>query len=202
VKQPVPTIALVRAPAPQPQDTAVDSRSDDELMLLARGGSHAAFDRLVQRHQGRVLCVAARHLGRSDLAPDVAQNTFVQIYRALPRYQPRGKFVAYLYCVLLSQCRIAHRSARVERQALGEAARLPSRAAEGADEQILARERQREVESAVQKLSEKLRAVVLLRYSAGLEYQMIAEALGVPVGTVKRRLFDAVEKLRRKMEDK
>ena len=191
----------MRAPAQEAQDATADLRSDDELMLLARGGSGAAFDALVQRHQGRVLGVAARHLGRSDLAPDVAQNTFVQIYRSLPRYQPRGKFMAFLYCVLLSQCRMAQRSAWVERHALGEAALLPSDTPDGPDEQILARERQRGVESAVRKLSEKLRTVILLRYSAGLDYQTIAEVLGLPLGTVKRRLFDGVEKLRQKMEE-
>lgn len=65
---------------------------------------------------------------------------------------------------------------------------------------ILARERQREVELALNCLSPKLRQVVVLRYSGELSYDEIAEVLSVPLGTVKRRLFDAVEKIRRNVE--
>ena len=65
---------------------------------------------------------------------------------------------------------------------------------------ILQRERERDVEAALARLSDKLRDVVVLRYSAGAGYEEIAATLAIPVGTVKRRLFDAVEKLRRLLE--
>lgn len=175
-------------------------RADDDLMLLARGGLDAAFDTLVRRHQKRVLAVAARLTGRSSLAPDLAQNTFLAIYRALPRYQARGKFSAYLYRVLLTQCRLSFRSTHVETHALDRLSRLPTETSEVAEDIILARERQREVELALNCLSPKLRQVVVLRYSGELSYDEIAEVLSVPLGTVKRRLFDAVEKIRRNVE--
>jgi RNA polymerase sigma-70 factor (ECF subfamily) len=163
-------------------------------MLLARGGVDAAFDVLVRRHQARVLRMAGRLLGRSALAPDAAQNTFIEIYRGLARYQPQGKFSAYLFRVLLNQCRIAGRSARRTGVIVDE---LPATsAARSGEAHILAREREREVEAALGRLSEKLRVVVVLRHSAGLSYDEIAETLDLPLGTVKRRLFDAMEKLR------
>jgi RNA polymerase sigma-70 factor (ECF subfamily) len=169
-------------------------------MLLARGGLDAAFDALVRRHQTRVLSVAARLVGRSSLAPDLAQNTFLAIYRALPTYQARGKFSAYLYRVLLTQCRLSYRSARVESHAFDRLSQLPMETSEAAEEIILARERQREVELALGCLSPKLRQTIVLRYSGELSYDEIAEVLSVPVGTVKRRLFDAMEKLRQNVE--
>jgi RNA polymerase sigma-70 factor (ECF subfamily) len=64
------------------------------------------------------------------------------------------------------------------------------------DDQLLARERRRTVEVAVGKLSEKLRDVVVLRFSGGLSYQAISEELDVPVGTVKSRLAAGMDKLR------
>ena len=176
-----------------------DSRTDDELVLLARAGIDEAFDVLVRRHQARVLRMAGRLLGRSALAPDVAQNAFLEIYRGLARYQPQGKFPAYLFRVLLNQCRVAARSARRAGVVTDD---LPATPGDRSGESlILARERQREVEAALARLSEKLRAVVVLRHSAGLSYDEIAEALDLPLGTVKRRLFDAMEKLRRMLED-
>lgn len=175
-------------------------RTDDDLMLLARGGVGAAFDVLVRRHQLVVLNVAARLLGQSTLAPDLAQNTFLAIYRALPQYQPLGKFSAYLFRVLLNQCRSLRRSAHVEGNALAALARTSCESEPAPEDQILARERQREVESALTKLSPKLREVVVLRYSAGLNYEEIADTLTIPLGTVKRRLFDAMAKLRLVME--
>jgi RNA polymerase sigma-70 factor (ECF subfamily) len=176
-----------------------DSRTDDELMLLARGGVDEAFDVLVRRHEGRVLRMAGRLLGRSALAPDVAQNAFIEIYRGLPRYQPQGKFSAYLFRVLLNQCRVAARSARRAGVVVEDPPAAPGD--RSGESLILARERQREVEAALGRLSEKLRAVVVLRHSAGLSYDEIAETLDLPLGTVKRRLFDAMEKMRRMLEE-
>ena len=175
-----------------------EARTDDELMLLARGGLDEAFDVLVRRHQARALRMAGRLLGRSALAPDVAQNAFLEIYRGLSRYQAQGKFSAYLCRVLLNQCRMAARSAK----RAGVVDDVPAAPGDRTGESlILAREREREVEAALQRLSEKLRTVVVLRHSAGLSYDEIAETLDLPLGTVKRRLFDAMEKLRSMLGD-
>jgi RNA polymerase sigma-70 factor, ECF subfamily len=187
------------APMAEAEGPPHDRRTDDELMLLARGGVEEAFDVLVRRHQARVLRMAGRLLGRGALAPDVAQNAFLEIYRGLDRYQPQGKFSAYLFRVLLNQCRTAARSARRAGVLVGD---LPATSGDRSGESlILAREREREVEAALRRLSEKLRTVVVLRHSAGLSYDEIAETLDLPLGTVKRRLFDAMEKLRRMLED-
>ncbi len=192
-----PQLSLVRPAAPADAGQAnacADERSDDDLILLARAETPGAFSQLVQRHQARALRVASRRLGRSLLtAADVVQNTLFQIYLALPRYQPRGQFRSYLFRVLMNQCRMAERAARVEARG-----RLMTEAPVGTSQEaaVLLRERERIVESAIGRLSAKLRDVVLLRYTGELSYDEIAVTLGVPVGTVKRRLFDAMEKLR------
>jgi RNA polymerase sigma-70 factor (ECF subfamily) len=188
-------------PAVADEAPPLESRTDDELMLLARGGLDAAFDAIVRRHQARALRVAARYLGRIALAPDAVQNTFLEIYRSLPGYRPLGRFPAYLYRILVNQCRIAHRSARVEMRALDRVLAGSSEVDTRAHDEILLREQRRELERALGALSEKLRAVVLLRFSAGLSMGEIADALDVPLGTVKRRLFDALQKLHDALEE-
>ncbi|HET9959982.1 MAG TPA: RNA polymerase sigma factor [Polyangiaceae bacterium] len=179
------------------EPSALEARSDDELMLLARGGLERAFSVLIERHQARALRVALRYLGRESLAAEVAQDAFVEIFRALPQYQAHGKFPGYLYRVLLNHCHMTWRRLRAERKAMLFAAEDVQ---EGDEAELLLRERRRDLHAALGEISEKLRSVVLLRYSAGLSYEEIAETLDVPTGTVKRRLFDAMAKLRETLE--
>lgn len=172
------------------------ARSDDELMVAARGGDLDAFDALVRRHQDRALAVAGKYLEAPGLAQDVAQNTFVEVYRGLDRYQARGRFSAYLYRVLVNQCRMACRARGYEERARQVARTEPGRPGPGPEAVAMRRQRRATVDLAVGQLSEKLRAVVLLRFAGDLSYQEIADALHVPLGTVKRRLFDGVRQLR------
>jgi RNA polymerase sigma-70 factor (ECF subfamily) len=172
-------------------------RDDDELMLLVAGGLAAAFDALVIRHRRRLLGVAVRYLTGSGLAHDVVQSTFLDIYRAAPRYQPRGAFTSFLYRALLNRCRMARRTSRSQDRLAAAVTELADPVdRDTAQEGILARERERRVQRALDRLSEKLRAVAVLRYSGDLSYQQIADVLDIPLGTAKRRLFDALEHLR------
>lgn len=186
-------VSLHAGPAPASGEMSHEGRDDDSLMLLARGGVTAAFEVLVRRHQGRALRVAGRYLGDPYAARDVVQNAFIAVYRLLPQYQPRGRFSSYLLAVLLNQCRLeVRRRGHVRLVETAELGPLSS----GYDESILARERARELDRALGRLSAKVREVVILRFAAGLSHQEIAEILAIPVGTAKRRLFDGLEKLR------
>lgn len=186
-----PPLTLVRD-----TPTPLGERADDDLMLLSRGGNGAAFDELVRRHQPRVVRIAARYLGDRAAAADAAQAAFIEVYRAVPRYQPRGQLASYLYRVLLNQCHMARRAQRSEGRAFAAIGGQPAAPAAMPDEEILARERDREVDRALQRLSPKLREVLVLRFAGELSYDEIAAALELPLGTVKRRIFDGMEKLR------
>jgi RNA polymerase sigma factor (sigma-70 family) len=175
-------------------------RDDDDWMLLARSGRTGAFDELVKRHQATVLAVAYRYLGQRDAAKDVAQNTFVEVYRRMADYRPQGRFRAYLHRILLNQCRMAVRSRGIRRRFQERLEREDEDGAALPDEEILRRERQRQVERALLKLSDKLRAVVVLHFSGELSHADIAEALDIKVGTVKSRLSAALVVLREELE--
>jgi RNA polymerase sigma factor (sigma-70 family) len=197
-------VPLFRASLP---DNCADRRlftelGDDELMLLVRGGRGSAFDELVRRHQRRVLGVAARYAPSAAQARDVAQSTFLELYRSVPRYQPRGSFTSFLYSILLSQCRMAWRAAHADerRRAAAAVQLVDESSSEASDASILAIELNHDVQRSIDRLTEKLRAVIVLRYTGDLSYQEISDILGIPLGTVKRRLFDALDKLRDVME--
>lgn len=185
-------------PAPHAPQAQVPEHTDDDWMILARSGRPGAFDALVRRYQARAVSLAYRYLGQRELAKDVAQNTFLEIYRRLDDYQPHGKFRAYFHRVLLNQCRMAARSRNIRSRFQERLASAEVGEGSGSlpDAQILARERQRRVERGVLRLSEKLRAVILLQFTGDLSQAEIADALDIKIGTVKSRLSAALVALR------
>lgn len=155
-----------------------------------------AFDALVRRHRERALRVARKYLHNRSSADDMVQQAFLVVFEALDRYEERGAFYAYLCTVLRNLCRMDNR-------ALGARMRLLARAggaglegaAPGADsESALALHR------AVASLSQPLRDVLMLRYCLGLSHGEIAQQLAAPVGTVRRRNFDALHRLRAQLD--
>ena len=184
-------------PVTDPASASFEALTDDELMELTRAGTHPAFHLLVLRHQARVLRVAARYLRDRTLATDVAQCTFLELYRSRDRYRACGKFVGYLCRIAINQCRMSTRDSKTRA-----AARADLGHRDRATTAWNPRECQRDLESALAQLSEKLRIVVILRYGGDLDLTEIADALELPLGTVKRRLFDAMAKLRELLEER
>ena len=176
-----------------------DRLEDDQLMALVREGRLSAFDELVRRHQTQVIRIASKYFGNEALAKDVSQNTFLAVYRSAHRYQGRGRFGAYLYRVALSQCHMTRRSLRRQKEPIFTEAAPEATTTSNAVDDLLAREAHQRVQHAVDRLSDKLKSVVVLRFGGELSYQEISETLGLPLGTVKRRLFDALGKLRKEV---
>lgn len=181
---------------------SVEDRADDALMLMVRAGVDRAFEVLVRRHQRMVLGTAVKYLFDPNIAEDIAQNSFVDLLRCVPFYRPDGKFRAFLAKIVINNCRMANRRARSEkskRQRLfGVAGEAEVQGCEsGAVEQ---RERQRLLNAAMQRISPKLREVLILRYGADFSLKEIGDTLGIRIGTVKSRLFSGVEKLAEVLE--
>ncbi|HKP59841.1 MAG TPA: sigma-70 family RNA polymerase sigma factor [Polyangiales bacterium] len=175
----------------------LSARSDDDLMLLVQRGNHVAFAAIVRRHQARVLRIAARYVRDLNQAQDVSQGVFLELYRNRARYEPRSKFLAYLCRIALNQCRMSIRASRTARYHVD----IDTSVSSLAIDPISSCERRRDLDLALSELSEKLRSVVILRYVADLDHAQIADALEIPMGTVKRRLFDAMSRLRATLSD-
>lgn len=169
---------------------------DSELAARAAAGDHGAFEELLDRHGGRVLAVATRIAGERNRGEDFCQEVFVHLLRVLPRFDPTRPFVPWLMRVATNVCRNRLRGLRrrpavsldAVHEAAGETAAPPDDPAarvEAAD--VAARVRQER-----DALPAPYREVLALRYEAGLPLDRIAEILGgVPMGTVKNRLFRA-----------
>lgn len=165
--------------------------SDDELMMRAREGCSAAFSTLVERHQQRIFGIAYRYLGDAGLAQDVTQNTFVALHGNLAGYDGRGRLSAFIRVITINQCRMITRT-RWHKSSVAEGTREPS--------VQLQLDWSHDLQKALSLLSEKLRVVIILHDFDGMTCNEVAEVLGIPVGTVKRRRFDALAKLRAWLE--
>lgn len=172
------------------RDPAAAGLDDDRLMEKVQAGDRSAFDAIVTRHQERLLRVAHRFLGDAAAAQDAVQNTFVELYCAAPRYRACGKLKSYIYRLLLNQCRRAWRSRRSESRLLALVPAAPS------SHDLRSRSFKLDIELGLSRLRAPERSIVSLHYAGGLTYQEIADTLDAPVGTVKRRVSEAVAKLR------
>ncbi len=189
-----------------------DRLSDEEILARLQAGQADLFGELVRRYERELYGYLRRYLGRDDLAADVFQNTFLAVFRKIHHYQPGRAARPWLYTIATNQAIDAtrRRSRRVDARAdailpggpgggdedggrpLLEILRDPS---PGPVAQAELAELRGLVREAVDQLPDLLRQVILLAYFQGLRYQEIAEALDIPLGTVKSRLHAAVAKL-------
>lgn len=161
---------------------------DDVLIAQFCAGEADAFTRLYERYRDRVYRWALDELWDRDDAADALQEVFVYLHRLAPRYEARGRLGALLFRVTRNVARSILRKRRTTRKIRDGWSPLP-----GPAEELPVDER---IQRAVDGLPEILRDVVRLRARDGLSLEEIAEALEVPLGTVKSRLHAALQKLR------
>jgi RNA polymerase sigma-70 factor (ECF subfamily) len=173
--------------------------SDRELVEAARAGQVRALERLLDRHQGRVLRVL-RFLGIPDQdREDVAQEVFVRVFRHLRGFRAGQEFGAWLYRVTVNaghdyRSRRSRR-ARGEAPWSGETDREDPRP--GPAESARGRELRRELERALELLTDRERTIFVLREVEGLDSGEVARALGITSVTVRRHLSRARRRLQR-----
>jgi len=176
--------------------------SDAELVRSAITGREASFEELVRRYQRPIASYVYRMLSDYDASLDVTQEVFIKVYNSLERYSCDYKFSTWLY-------RIAHNAAidhlrrnsvttqSLETENPGGAYQLQIESPRPTPEQDRERSEWRtEIEAIVKRLPEAYRELILLRHSRDLSYDEIAEVTGLPLGTVKNRLFRAREMMR------
>jgi RNA polymerase sigma-70 factor (ECF subfamily) len=181
------------------------SPTSEDLPLVerARKGDRAAFGRLVERYQRRVYALAFGILRQRDDAWDVAQEAFVKAYRSLDRFEGNAAFYTWLYRITYNlSIDLLREKTRRDTVMLDEAKKVDeaaggeeSRANESPDEAAERKELGSVIEAAMNRLSEKHRAIIVLREVEGLSYEEMAEVLGISKGTVMSRLFHARQNL-------
>jgi RNA polymerase sigma-70 factor (ECF subfamily) len=175
--------------------TFVQLESPDTRSLLerAQAGDCDAFGEICREHEARLLRQAMTLCGNAAMAEDLAQDTLVEAWKSLRRYNGRCQFFTWVCAILLNRFRNALREKRPS-GAVDET--MPDDSAPP-DQTLLRGEQALLVRRCIAALPPKHRQVIFLRFYVDDSLPEIAAALGCSVGTVKSRLFHAMEKLRR-----
>jgi RNA polymerase sigma-70 factor (ECF subfamily) len=171
---------------------------DDILIQQIVEEDTQAFGKLVQRYQRRIVRFAERMLGEADAAQDIAQETFLRLWRARSRLPLQGNLGCYLFRIARNLCLDYLRSAHTTETLDDQADLLPAAGSDLAAS-VQAKALAEAVRCIVQALPEPQRVVFILSHYEELSYQEIAEVIGCPVGTVASRKYQAVETLRRRL---
>lgn len=179
--------------------------ADAPLIERVKRGDVKAFEMLVVKYQRRIERLIGRMVRDADLVPDIAQETFIRAYRAIPQFRGESAFYTWLYRIAVNTAKkalvglkrdpLVTESARASREDEDETSRVENELTSGeTPEAILAsKEIAAVVNAAIEALSDDLRQAITLREIEGLSYEEIAELMSCPIGTVRSRIFRARE---------
>jgi len=186
--------------------------ADAQLVARAKGGDSKAFEMLVVKYQRRIERLIARMVRDVDLVQDIAQESFIRAYRALPQFRGDSAFYTWLYRIAVNTAKKAlvdlKRDPLVTESARAsinddedETSRVERELTDGeTPEAVLAsKEIAQAVNAAIEALSDDLRQAITLREIEGLSYDEIAELMNCPIGTVRSRIFRARESIAQRL---
>ena len=188
-------------------DSSQDNEIDDaDLVRLAQGGDYKAFDALVTRHRGKVYAMVMNMVKNDADAWDLAQDSFIKAWKALPKFENRSKFSTWLFRISHNVVYDWMRKKKIRSEGelddeLLDANRIDMSAATAPkqsprpDEAMTGKELRKEIDEALNKLSPHHKETILLREVQGMDYKEIAEVMDCTLGTVMSRLFYARKKL-------
>ena len=180
--------------------------ADAALVERVKAGDVKAFEMLVVKYQRRIERLIGRMVRDVDLVPDIAQETFIRAYRALPQFRGDSAFYTWLYRIAVNTAKkslmelkrdpLVSESGRTGRNDdEDQHSRVENELSDGETPEAVLASKQiaSAVNFAIEALSDDLRQAITLREIEGLSYEEIAELMNCPIGTVRSRIFRARE---------
>jgi RNA polymerase sigma-70 factor, ECF subfamily len=183
----------------------VNPDADAPLVERVKAGDVKAFEMLVVKYQRRIERLIGRMVRDVDLVPDIAQETFLRAYRAIPQFRGESAFYTWLYRIAVNTAKkslmelkrdpLVTESARASRDEDDAGSRVENELTDGETPEAVLASKQiaSAVNLCVEALSEDLRQAITLREIDGLSYEEIAALMNCPIGTVRSRIFRARE---------
>jgi RNA polymerase sigma-70 factor (ECF subfamily) len=187
---------------------AMGEQVDEELVKRVQRGDKKAFDILVLKYQHKIVQLINRYIRDQNEALDIAQDTFIKAYRALPTFRGESAFFTWIYRIAINTAKnhIATRSRRPSDDDIDIETAEQFENAVGLKDQetpegvLLSEELAHVIQLALDELPNELRTAVTLRELDGLSYDEIADVMNCPVGTVRSRIFRAREAIDKKLQ--
>jgi RNA polymerase sigma-70 factor (ECF subfamily) len=205
-----------------PVKADLTARNDEDLVRLTLKGDKEAYRALVEKYQGRLMATALDIVKTRQDAEDVVQETFVKAFLSLGQFKGQSSFYTWLYRICFNMAidirrkaarrggtHLEYKEFRGVNNSAGDDGRDSGATPVGPQEQrvegphdaLARKELGRKIQEVLGELSEEHRAVITLREIDGLDYEEIAQAIGVPKGTVMSRLFYARKALQKALEE-
>jgi RNA polymerase sigma-70 factor, ECF subfamily len=176
-----------------------DPVHERELVERCRRGDEGAFEELVDRYKDLVFALIARTVQDRSRADDLAQDVFLRIHRGLPYFRGEARLSTWIYRIVANVC--VHDHTRPAATVSLDDERAGGRhAPAAADRRFGDLELRDRLEKAIARLPASARLLVAAHYLEGVRYEDLAEAMGLPLGTVKTQLYRAKQQLRRLLE--
>jgi RNA polymerase sigma-70 factor (ECF subfamily) len=193
-----------------PEDIESSASDDRRLVRRTRRGDRKAFEMIVRKYQQPLLNYVGRMVRPREQALDVSQEVFLRAYASLASYRPEYKFSTWLFRIASNYLIDTWRKKKLATVSIDQP--LEDGGEEGcylqvADESasvvrtLEMKELRARLDAAIGRLPSHLRELFIWRHVNGLSYEEMAEVKGLPVGTVKNRVFQAKEMLRRWLEE-
>lgn len=182
--------------------------TDGDLVAAAVAKRSDTFEEIVRRYQRPIASYVYRMIGDYDLALDVTQEVFLKVYNSLDKYSAEYKFSTWIYRIahnasidLLRKNTINARSLSEHEDGESFEFQIASLGRSPEQEREIS-EWRHEIDEVVKLLPDAYRELIVLRHGRDLSYEEIAVVTGLPLGTVKNRLFRARETMREIMQDR
>lgn len=190
------------------QSKKMTATTDQQLVERVQAGDNAAFDLLVRKYQNKIVSLVSRYVNDPSEALDIAQESFIKAWRALPKFRGDSQFYTWIYRIAINTAKNYIASKGRQPSAMGYDIDNPEdpqmlglmKDLESPEALTMTDEIRDTVAEAISALPEDLREAVVLRELEGLSYEEIAESMGCPIGTVRSRLFRAREAIDAKLE--
>ena len=185
--------------------------ADAPLIARVKAGDVKAFEMLVVKYQRRIERLIGRMVRDVDLVPDIAQETFIRAYRAIPQFRGESAFYTWLYRIAVNTAKkalmelkrdpLVTESAHASSDDDGGGSRVEDELSGGEtpDAVLASKQIASAVNFAIEALSDELRQAITLREIEGLSYEEIAQMMNCPIGTVRSRIFRAREAIALKL---
>jgi RNA polymerase sigma-70 factor (ECF subfamily) len=173
--------------------------NERELVERCRRGDEGAFQELIDRYKDLVFALIARTVQDRSRAEDLAQDVFLRIHRGLPYFRGEARLSTWIYRIVANVC-VQDPARSSTTVSLDDTTARPRIMPASSDRQFGDLELRDRLEKAVARLPAQYRLLIAAHYLKGVQYEELAEALALPLGTVKTQLHRAKQQLRRLLE--
>ena len=184
-------------------------QEDDQILIKkALAGNESAYKLLLNKHKDAIFRLIVKIVHNQEEAQDLVQETFMKAFGSLSSYKCQYRFTTWLYKIAANNCIDFLRKRRLISVSLdqpletkdGEVSIELADWTYNPEADLDSRQKSLSIDAAIETLPQKYREVIIFRHKQEKSYEEIAQILGIPVGTVKARIFRARELLKKKLK--